>query len=292
MPMYDQQSMISLNTGIILSILGVSLVSIGGYFFYRARQYASKALAEKIINEGGPYVLYLRPFKSDSTLSTSRKSFQPTTVYQNLQSTMEEDLFKVLEPFGNLIAIGKPGEKLPTPGAARIYVSEEWKDVVIEKMKGSQLVIIYAGTGEGLNWELKQAFEIIDLKKFLIFIPTMSKKIYESFRKTALEKLGVLLPERSELKGPKRRGVYTGFIRFSKDKIPCFLPLYAPLFRVNPYSPYQARFTYALKPLFEDFGLEWHLPPIVKGYIVSLIVMGSILLLIIVLLILDMLGKI
>jgi len=43
-------------------------------------------------------------------------------------TTQEEQLAEVLRPFGDLVAIGRAGEQLPTPGAARIYASDaEWK---------------------------------------------------------------------------------------------------------------------------------------------------------------------
>src|SRR5207247_1203586 len=39
-----------------------------------------------------------------------------------------EPLAEVLRPFGDLVAIGRAGEQLPTPGAARIYASDaKWK---------------------------------------------------------------------------------------------------------------------------------------------------------------------
>ena len=292
-PLQAQRSMpMSFSTIIIFLALGSIFVFIGGYINYRSRQYAAKNLAEKITSEHGEHdLLYLRPFTTDSTLNKSLHGANITTFYQNLQSSIEEDLFKVLEPFGNLIAIGKPGEKLPVPGAVRIYADEDWQNVVIDKMKKSQLVITHAGDGEGFNWEIKQAFEIVDPKKLLIFIPQMSKKKYEVFRQSALNNVGVSLPDKSVIKKAKAY-MEMGFVRFTEEKTPYFLPLYAPLFRVNPYAPYRARFMYSLKPLFNEFGIKWQLPLFIKMYVVVLVFFGTAILLIIVLLILSSLGKI
>jgi hypothetical protein len=63
----------------------------------------------------------------------------------------EEALVDLLRPFGELVAIGRPGERLPTPGAARIYTSdEEWKDVVKRQMRATRLVVIRAAVGENV----------------------------------------------------------------------------------------------------------------------------------------------
>lgn len=96
--------------------------------------------------------------------------------------TDEEQLGEVLRPFGDLVAIGKPGETLPTPGAARLYASDaEWKKVVIDQMQTARLVVIRAGTSEGLLWELKQAVQVMNPEKLLILILKMRKKHYEAF---------------------------------------------------------------------------------------------------------------
>jgi hypothetical protein len=66
----------------------------------------------------------MRPFRSDST-------FLRAFLGSGLGKTEEEQLADVLRPFGELVTIGRPGESLPTPDAARIYTSdEEWKDVI------------------------------------------------------------------------------------------------------------------------------------------------------------------
>jgi hypothetical protein len=43
------------------------LMSLGGAFlFWRGRQYAAKANAERILTDSDPHVLYLRAFRSDN----------------------------------------------------------------------------------------------------------------------------------------------------------------------------------------------------------------------------------
>ncbi len=168
------------NVVLYLSIIGFIFIIIGGYLVYRGGQYAAKALAQDI-DDSTPIVLYLRPFKTDVKIG----KFVFTQFYWGSFRTTEEQLADVLKPFGDLLAVGQPGEALPIPGAAKIYAADDWKEVVMSKMKSSRLVVILAGTGPGLLWELQEAFQIVDLRKMLILIPVMRTKAYESFRPQA-----------------------------------------------------------------------------------------------------------
>ncbi|HKD25824.1 MAG TPA: hypothetical protein VKC66_07880, partial [Xanthobacteraceae bacterium] len=106
-------------TKLLFGLLGFLMIPGGAYLFWRGREYAAKADAEGILTGSNPDVLYLRAFRSDqSTVGYLALSF-------GTMFTDEEELADVLRPFGDLIAIGQPGEDLPKPGAARIYVSDE-----------------------------------------------------------------------------------------------------------------------------------------------------------------------
>jgi hypothetical protein len=119
----------------ILVALFPILAAPGAFLSWRGRQYAAQVSAEGILTDAKPHVLYLRPFRSDET--TRKQVLGP-----QLTTTEEEQLADVLRLSGELVAIGRPGESLPTPGAARIYVSdEEWKNVVkrrLGRLAGSQ----------------------------------------------------------------------------------------------------------------------------------------------------------
>jgi hypothetical protein len=189
----------------------------------------------------------------------------------------EEQLAEVLQPFGELIAIGRPGESLPTPGAARIYTcDDEWKDVVNRQLHAARLVVIRAAEGENVLWELTQAVKILNPQKLLILLLNMKVRDYESFRTRANSILNVPLPESMRLQRYahvsgffgtplpesmrlQRYGRVSGFIGFAADWKPSFFPLRAPFFRSGSFN---RLFKYALKPVFENFGLEWQAPPV------------------------------
>lgn len=184
---------------------------IGGVFlFWRGSQYAAKADAEKILTGHNPAVLYLRSFQSDS--STAKYVFSTFEPILSGLETQEEQLADVLRPVGDLVAIGRPGEVLPEPGAARIYVSnEEWKEIVKRRMQVARLVIIRAGAAENLLWELGQAKETLNPEKLLILALGMAVKDYEFFRTKADLLLNVSLPEGAKM---QRSGQVSGFIGF------------------------------------------------------------------------------
>jgi hypothetical protein len=232
----------------ILSVLSLALMFFGLFLSWRGRQYVAQASAESIITDAKAHLLYLRAFRSDPRMEAT---------------TEEEALVDLLRPFGELVAIGRPGERLPTPGAARIYTSdEEWKDVVKRQMQATRLVVIRAAVGENVLWELTQAAKTVDPQKLLILVLKMKAEDYESFRTKANPILGVSLPDRATLwrfgRGLGFRRV-SGFISFAADWKPTFLALKGPYFRSGSFKRLAK---YALRPVFESSGLEWHPPPI------------------------------
>jgi hypothetical protein len=237
---------------VILQLLAPIWVGLGAFLFWRGRQYAAQASAVSIIADHKPHLLYLRPFQSDCT--TMKDIFKGN---RSDWITEEEGLADVLRPFGELVAIGRPGESLPTPGAARIYASdEEWKDVVKRQMQSTRLVVIMAAVGENVLWELTQATKVVDPQKLLILVLKMKADDYESFRTKANPILGVSLPARAP---SWRFGRVSGFISFAADWKPNFLALTGPYFRSGSFKRLAK---YALRPVFESFGLEWQPPPI------------------------------
>jgi len=247
----------STNWWLVLSLYGggLFLFGLGNFFSWRGRQYATQAGAARILADSKREVLYLRAFQSDPAILWSKDGGP---------KTLEEQLADVLRPFGNLLAIGRPGEKLPPPGGARIYASDdEWKETVTQRMQASRLVIIRAALKENLLWELKQAVATLSAQKVLILVLNMKTKHYECFRTDANPMLGVPLPDAAVVR--RRFGRVSGFIAFAPDWKPSFLQLRASYFRSGFYTRYLSSFKYALRPVFESFGLEWQPPPLRLG---------------------------
>jgi hypothetical protein len=289
---------------VVLSWLAFFMIPRGIFLSWRGRQYATQADTERIITDSKPDVLYLRTFRSDR--STARYIFwmlcNEAFLWSGL-ATEEEQLAAVLRPFGDLVAIGQPGESLPKPGAVRLYASdEEWKEVVKHQIRAARLVVLRAGMGENLLWELKQTIETLNPQKVLILVLSMKVKHYESFRTKANSVLDMPLPEGTTLRHFRRVSGFisfdqdghfrrvSGFISFTQDGTPSFFPLRAPFFRRSLFRPYQPLFKFTLRPVFETFGLEWQPPPVSVYAVLSTIFIGSILFYIVFILVADMIG--
>jgi len=186
-----------------LNVLSLPMLFVGAFLYWRSRQYADKAVASRVISDSKPDVLYLRSFATDPSFSSTARGFISGWL------TEEEQLGEVLQPFGDLVAIGKPGETLPTPGAARLYASDaEWQKDVTSQMQNARLVVIRAGTTGGLLWEFKEVFQVVNPKKLLILIK-LGQKQYESFRKEAGRYLRLAFPK------PTKSNVLGQFLDFS-----------------------------------------------------------------------------
>lgn len=239
----------------MVMMLSGALMLSGAFLFWRGLQYAALIIAQEVISDSKPEVLYLRAFKTDPSMARYVFSSLITTISGLV--TEEEQLREALQSFGELVAIGKPGESLPTPGAARFYASDdEWQKLVTDHMQSARLVVIRAGIGEGLLWEIKQAVDVVNPEKLLILIMNMKKKHYEAFRQ------GVEQYVAGSFHDPDEVGRVSGFIRFNKDWQPEFLPLRVPHFRGSTYKPLRRLFQYTLRPVFEQFGVPWQPPSV------------------------------
>lgn len=253
---------------IVLGLFSLGLILGGGYTFFRGRQYMAQETAETVFRSGEDTVLYLRSFKDDSSVAGQTFLWLLTSAIVQGWATDEERLAGVFRPFGALVAIGEPGERLPLPGAARQYVDHpEWQRLVTEMMKESRLVVLRAGLSEGLLWELGRALETVPPERVLVLTMGMSSRKYAKFRERANEKCGVTLPSRR----PRSwGGLRPGYIRFSAAGEAEYVPVWAPFFR-RGINAMPRMFTYSLQPVYEAQGKEWSPPPVSKLLVLWLV---------------------
>ena len=73
--------------------------------------------------------------------------------------TAEQSFVRYFRELGPIIAIGKPGERVAEIGAYREHVSDDvWQDVVLERLRECQGIIIQPAQSAGMAWELKTVF--------------------------------------------------------------------------------------------------------------------------------------
>jgi hypothetical protein len=94
-PMFVYQS--KANT---IKILGALMLLVGTFLYWRSRQYADKEVAKRVISDSKPHALYLRSFGTDPSFAATAFGFMSGWL------TEEEQLGEVLQPFGDLVAIG------------------------------------------------------------------------------------------------------------------------------------------------------------------------------------------
>jgi hypothetical protein len=234
-------------------LLPISVLVCGGFLYFRGRRKAARTWGESVLHNEGPKVLYLRPFRTDASMAREISSTIGLHFTRIGLPTEEEQLAEALRPLGDLVAIGRPREGLPRPGAARLYPDpDEWQRAVIDRMRTARLVVIRLGSGPSVLWELQKARELVEPERLLVLILEYGK--YHLLRHEAERALDVRLPVLSSYR-------QQGFFRFNRDWTAEFLPLRGHLFRSSFSRPLQRSMQFALKPVFQDYGVDWAQPP-------------------------------
>ena len=131
-----------------------------------------------------PPVVYFRSFDVDSQIivAPGRGRSLARFFWYTVSVSPEQEMGFILGQVGPVVAIGKPGERLPELGAARIYVADdEWREVVTTWMSEAALVVFRAGETEGLWWEVEQALARCSRRRILI-VELGPPQAYLSFR--------------------------------------------------------------------------------------------------------------
>jgi len=111
--------------------------------------------------------------------------------------TSEEQLSLFLRTHGPVVAIGKPGERFASPGASRMYVTnDEWQNVVLEHLESSQIVLLQPAQTEGIWWEVEKTIRRVAPQKVLFCMVNFlhRQNDYEKFRLRAAQFIKHPLP--------------------------------------------------------------------------------------------------
>jgi hypothetical protein len=159
------------------------------------RRLSAKTAQEVLQSDSRPPILYLRSFSADEKAATWVGRLRPS---------FEENLTLVLSELGPVIAIGQPGERLPSLGAARMYVTgDDWQSAVSALMSNAAVVVVKAGVTQGLSWEISQIARKVNPHRALIALPSQVgrsrgsvEEQYRRFREQIGPSFPSLLPER------------------------------------------------------------------------------------------------
>lgn len=234
---------------------------------YRERQRKTLLSAQDLLGrDTRPHVLYLRSFKDDET--TSR--------LLNLSSE-EQELAVAMHEIGPFIAFGEPGEQSPDPGAARMYVEQEqWQAKIENLMSSAQLVVARIANSNSFWWEISTAIRVLRPERLLLFLPE-DQNTYQEFQRRANEIFPCQLPNH-EFRSPrsalsKSHISSVGLLYFAPDWTPHLRMLKPPNFRQNYWAPGVPTFKMALRPVYEQLGIDWKRPPLQLLQILPLIIL-------------------
>lgn len=267
------EDILPLAFGMLLTLPVAMLMSRKGAFklAYIGKQHQARARAASLANDTRSPIVYLRPFSTDETPRTVMRGVTGTSLIGRFGS-FEEQLSLALEPIGPLVAIGKPGEVLPTPGAVRRYASDtDWQTQVQGWLSEAQLVILRPGFTEGLWWELREVMERLLPQHVLILVTRMNQSDYRRFAELCEQRLSRQLPAFETVSRWRR---VNGFIGFAENWQPVFLPLHAPWLRGDAALPLLAPLHHALEPVFCTLGLSWQPAPWSRFRIIAAVVTG------------------
>ena len=192
--------------GVVGGVVGISILS--RRILHPQRTSASRKIAEGRVERPRAATCRISSFVRSGWHATgiaeSDQFLHP--VQYRVSQTVEERLVKHIGTLGPVVAIGRPKERLPLIGAARLYVDDaDWQNVVDDLLRRARLVLIQAGESGGLQWELNKAVERLNPEQLLIFLPSQlsvnkpnRQNAYLRFRGWASHYFPLELPETAQ----------------------------------------------------------------------------------------------
>ena len=143
--------------------------------FRRSQQWEALSADEALRRDGRAPVTYLRAFTDDGRMPVPGHHWQDRVLGKATSgltlTSPEQELAFILQRVGPVIAIGKPGERLPELGAARLYASHEsWQQTVFDMLRRSSLILARVGASPGVQWELDQVLSLAQRSKVLVLV--------------------------------------------------------------------------------------------------------------------------
>ena len=174
------------------------------WLFTRGRRMRASG-AEVVLAEDtrGP-IVYLRPFGVDrAEIARRLSSWVRISPREGFEKTYEERLTRTLHKIGPLVTVGDPTERLPLPGAARMYAAdEEWQGKVDELAERAGVVILHTGDGDGLTWEVHRVIALDAPERVILSLPLDGRRKepsrqerYDAFRRRLGDAFPRSLPE-------------------------------------------------------------------------------------------------
>jgi TM2 domain-containing membrane protein YozV len=258
--------------GVPILVAFMLLLHAGIQRFRSGWRYEARSAEEVLAADPRPPVLYLRSFGVDDQLALAargRWAWLARRFTYTAAVGPEQELAFILEQVGPVVAIGKPGERLPELGAARRYVGDdEWRGVVAGFMADASLVVIRAGETANVWWETEQALTRCPPERVILVAlgsPTSLAAFEQRFTATFGTPVPATLLPRSPVFGLLQQ-LYAKAFTIGKVIFfdPHGTPHEAPLrylatwwgFFLSPYRPYRDSLQAAFTTVFAALGVR------------------------------------
>ncbi|MBQ0986798.1 hypothetical protein KBZ10_20230 [Streptomyces sp. F63] len=173
--LYDASAWRALLTGIAMIAAGAVAVALGARLSRHGRRHTARIIERPEELADNSFVLFLRPFEEDRKLyevkAANTRSLRARYSAPISRTYEEEIVWSLRRRFGRVVAVGRPGERLPLPGAHRFYLPlDDWQPVVSDLIGRARLVVLVAGTGPGTLWELTEAVRLLPPGQLLLLV--------------------------------------------------------------------------------------------------------------------------
>jgi hypothetical protein len=201
-----------------------------GWLLGRAQRRAARAYQRVMQQDVRSPVLFLRAFHGDQRLlePCARSLIAKMLRLKDRKRTLDEIVLDAASPFGPVVALGAPDEKVAPLGAARLYAdAADWQNAVRGLAERSRAIIICIDEGSGVLWELEDLLAHGHSTKMLCLFNSRTSQaaihraIEESRQSGNIPVCGLLERIRTHLSGVQPGKRLVG-VRFGNDVAPIF----------------------------------------------------------------------
>ena len=179
--------------------LALVAVGFGGWLFRAGRRIAQESARSRMGVDHRPPVILLRSFAADGRVAEKAYSRQQSLVGWLLgRASFEQELSNVMENLGPTVALGRPGEVLPTFGFAREYVANDaWQRVLNDYLdRCSWAVLLLYEITSNITYEVELVLRSGSKARVLLVPPPREYRTAQWYEKYgALAKSVLQLPE-------------------------------------------------------------------------------------------------
>jgi len=183
----DQLTKAGGSYGMSLALIYVAVVlfAIRERLAEEVKKLESMDVAWALRNDSRVPILYLRAFEEDGRRilpDPDRLHWLAALGFMPTQATREEGLVAALLRFGPVIAIHRPDDELPQPGAARVRLRENWETSVQWMIGQAALVVLRPGEGQGVAAEMRMVVSENRPDRFLLYVEELEPDAWRLFR--------------------------------------------------------------------------------------------------------------